>query len=264
MDTQIRLGSVIPHGVGGPEAGAIDLIYYFLLREYGQNSYNHIFINQIGEDLNEIILKQGKQININIRYPAQEDFELKSDYEKNRIRLDVTHAALLRIAEKEKKLDIQILEIIKNKILENNFSFDFVLKTFKNKKPDNLFAKLIVQPKASSFLYYIQIEEDEKVKCKLPIYNGFTNTFYVRKLFGIGKWKKNNDFILKGKNGEVEIHIIVDSCEVKYINLTKYEKAPSFEIFRSDITLDESEKARKDWHHSLPPAIASFLRDANN
>src|SRR5688572_4216824 len=98
MVTQLRLGSVVAHGVGGPEAGAVDLIYLFLLMEYRQNIYRAIFINQIGDDLNEVIIKQGKEIYVNVRHPAPVDFDLKSDEEKNRIRLDVIHTGLLRIA----------------------------------------------------------------------------------------------------------------------------------------------------------------------
>jgi len=264
MATQIRLGSVVPHGVGGPQAGAIDLIYYFLLNEHSQNPHSYIFINQIGDDLDEVIIKKGKEIYINIRYPAPDDFESKNEDEQNRIRLDVIHLALLRIAAKEKKLNIQILETLKNRILENNFSFYFVFKTFINKKNNDLIAKLVIHPNPDAFEYFIHIEEQGKLKCKLPIYNGFTNIIYVADLFWFGKWKNDNDFVLTGKKKEIEIHIKVDSCKVKYVNLTAYEKAPRFEMFRSDISPEERETARKDWEHSLPPAIAAFIRDANN
>ena len=264
MVTQLRLGSVVPHGVGGPEAGALDLIYLFLLMEHGLNAYKFIFINQIGDDLNEVIIKQGKEIYVNVQYPASNDFELKSDDDKNRIRLDVIHTGLLRIAAKEKKLDIQILERIKNKILENNFSFEFEYKRYINTKNKNLIAKLIIHPKKDSFQYYIQIEKQGKVKCKQPIYNGLTNTFYVDDLFKTGKWKNDTSLIITGAKKEVEIHLTVENCEVKYKNLTTYENPPRFQLFRTDITAEEKEKAKEDWHHSLPPAIAAIIRDANN
>jgi putative transposase len=102
----LRLESVVPHGVGGTEAGIIDLIYAFLLQEYGQDIYSYIHVNQIGEDLDEVIIKDGKNIYINVRYPAIEGLEQRSTKERNRIRLDVAHTALLKIAEYEKKLDV--------------------------------------------------------------------------------------------------------------------------------------------------------------
>src|SRR5437667_12875436 len=107
MKTQLRLNSVVPHGVGsGSESLALDLIYEFLLREFAQAIYRYISINQIGSELNEFVMKEpGNKIHVNIRYPAHEDFESKSADEKNEIRLDIVHTALLRVAEYDKKLD---------------------------------------------------------------------------------------------------------------------------------------------------------------
>src|ERR1700750_616627 len=112
-----RLESVVPEGVGGPEAGAIDLIYSILLQECDCDYYTYIHINQIGDDLNEVILKENKKIYINVKYPSK-GFSSKSTSEKNLIRLDIIHLALLRIADKEKKLDVNKLEQIKNLILQ--------------------------------------------------------------------------------------------------------------------------------------------------
>src|ERR1700683_733173 len=114
MKTGVRLGSVVAHGVGGPEAAALDLIYFFLLQEFGQALYSHIIINQIGNNLDEFVMKEpGNKIHVNIRYPAYEDFEAKSKDEKNMIMLDVIHSALLRVADYDKKLDIIQLEGIR-------------------------------------------------------------------------------------------------------------------------------------------------------
>src|SRR5688572_24826744 len=204
--------------------------------EYRQDAYSCIFISQIGDDLNEAITKNGREIYINVRYPAPIDFELKSDHEKNLIRLDVMHAGMLRLALKEKKLDPQILETIRNKILENDFCFEFEYNRYIHKKNKDLIAKLIVHPKNNSFQYYIQIEKNGQTKCKQLIYNGFTNLFYVDDLFKKGKWKNDNNFILTGTKGEVEIHITIDQCKVEFVNLTAYEKPPRFQLFRTDIS----------------------------
>jgi hypothetical protein len=98
----LRLGSVVPEGVGGPEAGSIDLIYSYLLQEYNCAVYPQIHINQIGDELEEFVMKMSGKMRVNIKYSSK-GFDSKSIEEKNLIRLDVVHTALLRIAEKEKK-----------------------------------------------------------------------------------------------------------------------------------------------------------------
>jgi hypothetical protein len=145
MKTELRLGSVVAHGVGGAEAGSMDLIYLFLLSEFGQNVYHRIGINQIGNDLKEFVVKEpGNKIHVNIRYPAYEDFESKSMTDKNRIRLDIVHSALLKVADYDKKLDVEKLEEIKTVILKNDFSFDFTYKSCTNKRNPTLIGKVII------------------------------------------------------------------------------------------------------------------------
>src|SRR5438270_11111167 len=130
----LHLDSVVPNGVGGPETGMINFIYTALLQEYGMDLYRYIHINQIGDDLNELIINRGKEVYINVRIPAHNDFKQKTVEEKNLIRLDIIHLALLRIAEQNKKIDIKILEEIKEKVIKSNFSFDFAYKTYINSK----------------------------------------------------------------------------------------------------------------------------------
>ena len=263
MKTHIfRLGSVGAHMVGGPEAGAIDLIYSSLLQEFGQDIYSHIHVNQIGQDLDELVMKEGKKIHINIRYPAYEDFEVKSVEEKNRIRLEVAHAGLLRIAEYDKKLDINKLEIIRKKILGNNFLFDFVYKTYVNKKNPNLSGKVIVQPLMDKFVFYALIEEDNKVKCKQIFFRGIPGYYYMDKYFCYGKWDKENELIIWGKEKIVETHVNIESCSVNIVNLTPYPTPPYYTLMRVDISDEEREKSRKDWEHSQPPAITALVRQS--
>src|SRR5690349_2971999 len=94
------LNSVVPHGVGSSrETEVIELIYAFLLKKYKADIYS-FSINQIGQDLEEFILKEpGNRIHINLRYPAHPDFENKTAQERNLIRLEVIYTALLKIAE---------------------------------------------------------------------------------------------------------------------------------------------------------------------
>ena len=263
MKTQLQLNSVVLCGVGSSAGSkAIELIYAILLNRFLQNQYSCISINQIGNELKEFISKNGRQIHININYPTYEDFNSKSVVEKNRIRLDVIHEALIRIAQEDKKLDIAILEEIKNEILKNNFSFNFIYKTFKHKKKD-LLAEIIVHPEIGEYKFYVLIKESGIVKCNLLIYVGKPGLMFDS-FFSSGSWKNDKEITITGKEKQVEIHINVDTCEVDYLNLTNYKKAPLFQMMRANLSREEEEIAREDWIHSLPPAIASVIRDAKN
>lgn len=264
MKTQLRLESVGKDTVGGPEAGAMSLIYTMLLREYGMNAYSSILVNQIKNDLQELIINEGKNIYINIRYPVDTDFESKGSSEKNQIRLDIIHTALMRIAHKVKKLDVNKLNAIKKRIKESDFCFEFICKEFVNARNRNLKAKIIVLPRIDKFDYYIEILENGKLKCKLHIYSGVTNLFYFSGLFNYGKWIGENEFVITGKEKEVAIHVFIDKNKVEFLNLTRYKRAPYFEIMRADISDADREMARRDWLHSLPPAYASIIRNSQN
>ncbi len=266
MKTQLRLNSVVLHGVGsGPESGAIDLIYSFLLTEFEQDIYMYISINQIGNDLKEFVMKEpGNKIHVNILYPAYEDFETKSVGEKNLIRLDVIHTALLRVANQYGKLEIQKLEEIKEKIINNNFSFDFICKAYPYKKNDNLVAKIIVHPEMDRFNYFLLVEENQKVKCRIKLYCGLTNLFYYSDLFSTVKWKSMNELIITGKAKEVEICITVNECKITFTNLTNYQKSPYFEMMRADTSEADRQKAHQDWLHSIPPSHRALITNEPN
>lgn len=265
MKTEVRLGSVVRHGVGGPEAGAINLIYAHLLSEYGQDFYKRIGINQIGEDLNESVLKeQANKIHVNIRYPVYRDFESKGIDEKNKIRLEVIHTSLLRIAEYDKRISVNQLELIRKKILDNNFSFSLLCKSFAFNLSKDLMAKIIVHPEMNKFDFYVLIEKQGKVICNQWIYCGITDPLYFTELFSEAKWKNVNELVITGKKKEVEIKILIDDCKIEYKNLTRYDRPPYFEMMRADISSEEKEKAYKDWKHSLPPAVAAIIRGADN
>jgi len=233
--TQIKLDSVIRHGVGGPESGAIALIYEFLLAEFNQNNYKYIHVNQIGDDLEEVIVKMPVgQIYVNVRHPAQADFKSKGIDEQNRIRLEIMHTGLLRIAKHEGKLNIEQLESIKRKILTHNFSFNFLVKTFTNPELTSLKANLIIEPKTDRFDYFISIVENGDEKCKVLIYEGATSVYYFDYFFTKGKWKGDNEFIVTGNRKEVAIHVLVDKCKVEYEGLTELSKTSAFETYKAN------------------------------
>lgn len=230
MKTQFRLNSVVRNGVGsGPESGNIDLIYGYLLDEFGQSYYSYISINQIGDDLKELIMSKGKNIHINIRYPIYEDFDYKSEREKNLIRLDVVHIALCRIADFDKKFDIEKLNDIKSKILENDFQFYIICKTFVNKNNNSLKAHLVVQPEMRYFNYFVYVESNEIVLCKIFVHSGRTSLYFFDQYFQVGNWKSDNEVIITGKKKEVAVRVLVDTCDIELENLTSDEKQILFE-----------------------------------
>lgn len=128
----------------------------------------------------------------------------------------------------------------------------------------NLIARVIVHPEVYRFSFYVTIEEHGKERCRLSIYNGQCTDLYFADFFFYGKWKSVDEFVITGKEKDTEIHILVNECRVEYINLTKYNKPPSFEMMRADISEEEREIAHQDWLHSLPPADAAIIRQADN
>lgn len=265
MKTEIiRLESVVKHGIGGSKTAAINLIYSILLQKHKLDFYSFIFINQIGNDLEEFVLKQGKEVYINIRYPVYENYEFKSVAERNIIRLDIIHISLLKLAAKDSRIEIRKLNTIQQEILQKDFYFYFEYKIWHNKKRPNLDARIIIHPKEDSFDFYVLIEENKTEKCRLLIYKGMPSDSYFEDLFFYGKWKDSNELIISGKNNEMEIHVTVDSCLVEYVNLTSYNNAPFFEMMKADISIDDNTKAHNDYIHSLPPSLAAIITHKPN
>ena len=255
----LRLISVAPWGVGGAEVGALDLIYSFLLQKFNCDFYSHILINQIGDDLEEVIIKNGKGIIINVRY-LTENFLNKSISEKNEIRLDIIHTALNRLAEKERKLDVVLLEKIRNQIRQHNFLFEFIYKQYEDKK-NQLLGILLIHPLPDKFCYYFLTEKNGVVISKILIYEGKCSHHYIRDIFYKGKWANSKEFVIKDKNKEFEMHIFIEEGRIELINLTRYKKPPYFEMVKAGGPHDE---AYKDWLHSLPPGVAGVITHEPN
>jgi hypothetical protein len=254
-----RLGSIVPHGVGGPEAGAIEYIYAVLLHQMGQDHYS-VSVNQVGSDLNEFISKgPGKRVHINTQFPVVDNFNHTDEKEKNLIRLEVIHDSMLRIAEVHHEYDVSKLKEIKQIIIERDFSFEIPVKHFRHPKNKDLIAKIIVKPKMFSFEYFAIIEIKGAEVSRVPFYNGITTFFYLTKFFQKAKWKGENKIILTGQDNIVETHIYFDEGKVEYINLTQYLKPPYFELMKAEKSEADKEKYSKDWKHSLQPHIAAIL-----
>ena len=257
----IRLVSVISNGAGGPEAGAINMIYTYLLQEYKQDVYSYIRINQIGDDLEEFILKEGKGVHINIRYPVP-GFKMMTISEQNLIRLDVVHEALVRIAERERKLDVEILNVIKNRILEQQFLFDFVYKSCINRVETERVGCVIVSPTTDRFDFSLSIIDKGIKICRVPIYSGKPTDYYFADLFSTCKWKGVNQFIVSGKRKEMEIRLNINEKSIEFVNTSGFKAgSPFFELMRAD---ENGEQAWQNYLDSLPPAYAAFLANQSD
>jgi hypothetical protein len=234
--------------------------FYFL------NLDKMCIVNQVGPDLKEfVMIERGSKVYVNIHYPVYEDFETKAVNEKNLVRLDVVHSALLMVASEYGKLKKETLEQIRDKIINNNFSFDFLCKAYEYKGREKLIAKIIVHPEIDKFDYYCIIEGNGNLKCRVKIYCGLTDIYYYRDLFSDVKWKKSGDqVVITGKAKQAEIIILIDECRVVYRNLTRYETAPYFEMMRGDVTEDQREKAHMNWLHSLNPAHVALITRSQN
>lgn len=259
-----KLDSIVADGVGGPESGAISMIYAIALHETGQDHYS-IIVNQIGDTVDELILKSpGKKLHINIRYQPVIDFKNKPAQEKNIFRLEVIHQAMLRIQVEYNEYDRSKLEAIKQSILEKNFNFEYFIKKFSHPKNKKLVAYISVNPKMHSFDYSLVTTLDGIQTSKIPFYKGLTNTYYLPMFFQKAKWRGEDRIVLTGKGNIVETHVVLADKVVSYVNLTKYEKPPLFELMKAGISKQVKEKHSLNWRDSLDPKVAEILDQIDN
>ncbi len=240
----------------------IDIIYSYLLQSNNQYVHDYIFINEIGEDLDEVILKMGGTVHINVR-DLEYNNTNKNDNERKIHMLEIINAGLIRIAEKYKKLDVNIIHEIKRKVLENDFSFEFLYKEFSAKTTPALIGQVLIKPTLKYFEVMVLVQDDNKVKCKIPIYYGMTLDSYLSEFFSKAKWK-NNALLISGKNKEVTVHVYHNECKIDYVNNSNYAAPPLFELYKAKLTVEEREMAYKDWMHSLPPAVAAIIEMEGN
>ena len=222
----LRLDSTVPDGVGGSEAGAISLLYSFLLQEYGLTNYKYIHINQIGDEVEEVILSRGKEVYVNVRYPSPPTFKSLSEEQKNEVRLTIIHLALLRIAEKYTLLDIEKLELIKHKISVSSFRVELIYKSVLSK--DNTWLlRIIIEPSQEKFTFYAIALQGEEIKCKTLLYEGKPTDYYIDDLFSIVKWKGKDKVIVSGKQSEVEFHLDLTDCSLSFTKKSQNSNLPA-------------------------------------
>lgn len=259
----LRLGSVVPNGAGGPEAGAINLTYSLLLQGFGIDFYNHIAINQVGDDLDEIVQMSGKSVYINIRYPAPPDFSILSESAQNVIRLNIIHGALMRLSEDGGKIDLETLDHIKARILAHNFNLELVYRVFVNKADERQVCKIIVVPGKSSFLFFASMHVRSEAKCVVPLFTGLPTPVYFDQFFSRCKWKADGTVLIHGSSKESAFLIDSKNCKVNLLNLSNYDAPPSLEMMRGHVDDARKRATYKDWLHSLPPSLAALLGSDN-
>lgn len=262
MRTEIlRLESTIINGVGGIGAGAIGLIYTIFLQQYGLDFYSYIHINQVGEDLDEFVMKEGREVYINIHHQSTINVENETAMERALIRLEVVHRALLMLSESDKTFEKDILEDIRAEIVRSNFSFDFTLKEWAFGQNDILSVKLIVKPTETHFEFYALVLNGNTEKCKIHLYNGKCTDFYFEDIFCYGTWKSENELVISGQAKQVDMHLQIDKCKVEYVNLTVYERPPLFEMMRAG---NAGADIYEDWLSSLPPEAKTIIGKVDN
>jgi hypothetical protein len=261
MRTDLRLASdALISIVESSEGGAIEAIYSYLMGKYQQDIYKRIVVIQIDTPTNELVLiEKDMEAHVKILYKAPEGFNSFSVEDKNKVRVDCIHAALLKVFQKDRKFNKGKLETIKEEILMKNFFFEIICKKFWNKNK-TLLGKLILSPFSDRFEYYVTVTNiNNLIKCKIKIYNGKPDIYYFGRLFSFCKWTKNSKIIINGNNKEVEIHIDVNRCMVKYINFTPYPNPPFFQMMRADISKEESNAAYNDYLNSLPRQVHDIV-----
>lgn len=130
------------------------------------------------------------------------------------IRLDVVHAALIRIADHDKKLEVSKLVAIKEMIIENNFSFHFVYSSYKSRFNEEMVVKVIIRPETDRFDFYAVVEENGKIRCRILFYQGLPLDTYFPNFFSYGKCENSEQYVISGK--ETEIHVFVGKCTVEF------------------------------------------------
>lgn len=243
--TQIKLNSICKDGIGhSVGAELLPTLYEFLLHKEGQDYYKSITVLQISdteeERVGEIPTRNGF-VRI-IRDTL--GFDLLDINEKNIVRLGILHEGLLRLANDYKKIDIGTLQRIKEKVLKNNFEFEFIFKSAKSVQ-NNIVVDLSVAPGFESFKYYVTIRAHKEILCRQLIYVGLADFYYNKFVFNKIVIKKE-DVSIFDKDEHAEIKVNIKNCFIDVLNHSLYSNPPEYTFWRGDITKQQRDLALKD------------------
>jgi hypothetical protein len=261
-----RLISVDPHGIGNKENGLLDLLYSYLLWKNGLDYYRFIKVNQIHQDqgIEEFVEIEKGLVHINIIFNTDPNFDTLNDANKNRIRLDIIHAGLLRLADKDPKFSKTNLEKIKDEILERNFNFELEGQIRKSPFDDTTVCRFLINPQTKYFDYFFLIQKDGSDLCKIPIYRGKPLTYYLDSFFSTVTWNNKNQVVIEGKEKQIKMILDVANCKLDFQNLTQYPKPPLWEMANAEIDEQDNKTAYENCLHSLPPAYSAIIRESEN
>lgn len=261
-----RMTSIDPYGVGNKENGLLDLLYSYFLNKYGLDYYPYLVVNQIHQEqgIEEFVDIQKNEAFVSIVFNTAPSFETLDDLHKNKIRLDLIHAGLLRLSEKDERFSKSILEKIKREILDSNFTFDLPGEIRKNPKDESTIFRFVLRPHTKYFDHFFLIQRDGKDLCKMHVYRGKPYTSYFESFFSKVTWKPNNRIVIEGKEKQMKITFDFEKCKILFENLTQYPKPPLWEMSRADISEKENLTAYENWIHSLPPGYAAIIRNSEN
>lgn len=261
-----RLISIDHNGIGNRGNGLLNIIYSYLLWKNGLDYYKFVKINQIGREqqVKEFVEIQKEYVHINLIHPTDKNFDLLDDDRKNKIRLEIIHAGLMRLAEVDSRFSISKLNEIRKEVIESNFRIALESNGKINRFDKAVLVKLLILPSTTYFDYHLIVQRNEMEICRQFLYRGKPAPDIVSYFFSKPKWKNKNELVIEGQEKQMRIRLDISSCTLEFQNLTQYPNPPLWEMMKVGISEQENKSAYEDWIHSLPPAVAAIVRDSNN
>ena len=261
-----RLISVDPRGIGNTGNGLLDFLYSYLLWQNGLGYYKYIRVNQIHQDqgIEEFVDMEEGKVHINIIFNTDINFDALDDIEKNRIRLDIIHSGLLRLSDKDPNFSNKTLRKIRDEILQKEFNIEVECLIKESPYDNNLFCKILVNPLARCFDYYILLQKDDNVLCKIHFFRSNPLTYYFEVIFNKISWKTEGEVIIEGSENQMKMSLDVNNCKLDFQNLTIYPSPPLWEMANAEISEQEKRSAYQNWLDSLPPAFSAIIGQSEN
>lgn len=233
---RINIQSTAPYGIGGGgESEALALIYEHLLQHHKQNQYSHIGIIQVATIEEEVIFRSAKAIHVNIFYPTDKNFEQNSIKEKNLVRLNIVHEALLRISNFENKLDKGTLSIIKEDIIKKKFIYKLKIRSYIKKTSSGIYeAEISVVPKMYGFQISFSFKINGVELWRAPFYRSINTAYFFHQFFFKAKWRSDLHLVIYNKFDEFEIHFLVEKKEIWLNYKEKINMLSTYNIFAAD------------------------------
>lgn len=261
----LRLISIDPYGIGNEGNGMIDILYSHLLNENGLSFYKYIKINQIhqSQDIKEFVDFDRGKVHVNIIHNTPSNFDHLDDFSKNKIRLEVIHKGLLRLSKEDERFQKNKLEEIREELLSKKFYFVIEGVVLVNPFEKNIISKISITPHSKYFIFSLEVKNENGVLCKANLYTSKPLVYYLDSFFSVMKWINKDELCVGGKSKEMNILLKLSNCDIRFKNLTRYNKPPLWEMGRAEATDIEKKVAYENWLDSLPPEYAAVIKNNN-